>query len=89
MFFNDAAYGSAKSGRSIDKPIGTITCVNKHSVVIGEHIRPITIQEQASAQSFPSDYAWPESTTLTKQMIGNAVPPVMAKEVTLAVLRTA
>tara|TARA_R110000851_G_C12974690_1_gene555700 strand:+ start:92 stop:1003 length:912 start_codon:yes stop_codon:yes gene_type:complete len=84
--FLDAAYGSELGGRSIDKPIGTITTVNKHSLVIGDHIRPITIGEQAAAQTFPLGYKFPKSTTLTKQMIGNAVPPIMAKKITEAVL---
>jgi DNA (cytosine-5)-methyltransferase 1 len=87
--FLDAAYGSAKSGRSIDKPIGAITTINKHSVVFGDYIRPITIKEQAAAQTFPSNYLWPESKTITKKMIGNAVPPVMAKKVTEAILKAA
>lgn len=87
--FLDAAYGSAKSGRSIDKPLGTITTVNKHSVVIGDFIRPITIAEQARAQSFPDSYKFPESKTLAKKMIGNAVPPMMAEKVTRAILKSA
>jgi DNA (cytosine-5)-methyltransferase 1 len=87
--FLDAAYGSEKGGRSIDKPIGTITTINKHSVVIGDYIRPITIPEQAAAQTFPVHYHFPASKTLTKQMIGNAVPPLMAKKVTLAALLAA
>lgn len=84
--FLDAAYGSARSGRSIDKPLGTVTTVNKHSLVIGDKIRPLSIKEQAAAQTFDESYIWPKSTVLTKMMIGNAVPPVMAQRVTSAVL---
>lgn len=84
--FLDAAYGAEKSGRSLDKPLGTVTTVNKHSLVIGDKIRPLSIQEQAAAQTFDENYQWPESKTVTKMMIGNAVPPVMAKEFTQAVL---
>ncbi|HAV1520171.1 TPA: DNA cytosine methyltransferase [Vibrio parahaemolyticus] len=87
--FLDAAYGTARSGRSIDKPLGTVTTVNKHSLVIGDQIRPLSIREQAAAQTFNDDYQWPKSTTLTKMMIGNAVPPVMAKEITMAVQKAA
>lgn len=84
--FLDAAYGSELGGRSIDKPIGTITTVNKHSIVIGDHIRPITISEQAAAQTFPLGYKFPKLKTLAKQMIGNAVPPIMSKKITRAVV---
>ncbi len=87
--FLDASYGSAKGGRSIHKPLGTVTCVNKHSLVIGDNIGPITLKEGARAQTFPDDYIWPSSKTLTKNMIGNAVPPLMAREVTKAALRAA
>lgn len=87
--FLDAAYGTEKGGRSLDKPLGTVTTVNKHSLVIGDKIRPLTILEQARAQSFDDSYKWPKSKTLTKMMIGNAVPPVMAEEITKAVLKAA
>jgi DNA (cytosine-5)-methyltransferase 1 len=87
--FLDAAYGTERSGRSLDKPLGTITTVNKHSLVMGDKIRPLSILEQARGQSFSDDYQWPESKTVTKMMIGNAVPPVMAREITKAVLLAA
>lgn len=87
--FLDAAYGTARSGRSIDKPLGTVTTNNKHSLVIGDKIRPLNLEELAAAQTFASGYQWPGSKVLTKMMIGNAVPPVMAKEITNAVLRAA
>ncbi|MBB1391686.1 DNA cytosine methyltransferase [Shewanella sp. SG44-6] len=87
--FLDAAYGGEIGGRSLDKPIGTIMTVNKHSLVHGDYIRPITVAEQAAAQSFPSNYVFPKSQTLAKMMIGNAVPPLLAKSVTQAVLAAA
>lgn len=78
---------SAKSGRSIDKPLGTVTTVNKHSLVIEDKIRPLSIREQAAAQTFDDSYLWPDSAMTTKMMIGNAVPPLMAQRVTEAVLK--
>ncbi|WP_210467520.1 DNA cytosine methyltransferase [Vibrio crassostreae] len=87
--FLDAAYGSAKTGRSLDKPLGAITTVNKHSLVIGDKIRPLSIDEIAAAQTFDPHYVWPKSKVLTKMMIGNAVPPLMAEKITRAVLKAA
>lgn len=87
--FLDAAYGTERSGRSIHKPLGTVTTVNKHSLVVGERIRPLTVKELASAQSFDDDYVWPTSSTAAKTMIGNAVPPLMAKAVVEVALRAA
>ena len=66
-----------------------MTTVNKHSLIIGDKIRPLSIREQAAAQTFDADYQWPKSATLTKMMIGNAVPPQMAKEITIAVKKAA
>jgi DNA (cytosine-5)-methyltransferase 1 len=87
--FLDAAYGTARTGRSLDKPLGTVTTVNKHSLVIGDEMRALTISEQAAAQTFRNDYVWPKPKTITKLMIGNAVPPLMAYEVTKAILKAA
>ncbi|MGR5096099.1 DNA cytosine methyltransferase [Vibrio maritimus] len=87
--FIDSAYGSATSGHSIHAPIPTITTVNKHSLVIGDKIRPITIEEIAAAQTFPADYNWPASKVATKAFIGNAVPPAFAKRLTDYVLQYA
>ncbi len=84
--FLDAAYSGEKGGRSLDKPLGTVTTVNKHSLVIGDKIRPLSISEQARAQTFEEDYIFPKSRTLTKMMIGNAVPPKMAEVFTKWVL---
>ena len=85
--FLDAAYGSARTGRSLDKPLGTVTTVNKHYLVNGEYIRPLNVKELALAQTFPENYIWPDSVTDTKLMLGNAVPPYMAKELTSAIFR--
>jgi DNA (cytosine-5)-methyltransferase 1 len=87
--FLDAAYGSATSGRSLDKPLGTVTTVNKHSLVIGDEMRALTVSEQAAAKTFREDYVWPKPKTISKLMIGNAVPPLMAYEVTKAILKAA
>ena len=85
--FMDASYGSAISGRSIDAPLGTVMTVNKHYLVMGEYIRPLSIPELADAQTFRSDYIWPESKTMAKEMIGNANPPYMAEMITKALIK--
>ena len=58
--FIDSAYGSARTGRSIDKPLGTVKTVNVHSLVIGDQMRALTVKELAAAQTFPDDYIWPK-----------------------------
>ncbi|USD58540.1 DNA (cytosine-5-)-methyltransferase [Vibrio sp. SCSIO 43155] len=85
----DAAYGSAKTGRSINKPLGSVLCANKHYLVIGDLIRPLSVSELAKAQSFDENYIWPKSKVKAKQLIGNAVPPLMAEKILEAVLTAA
>ena len=48
------------------------------------------ISQKATArlQTFPDDYKFSESKTLTQQIIGNAVPPLLAKELGLAILKS-
>jgi DNA (cytosine-5)-methyltransferase 1 len=87
--FLDASYGQEVGGRSLDKPIGTITTVNKHSLVMGDYIRALTVKELSAAQTFRESFLLPEGRTIAKKLIGNAVPPRMAREVTKAVLLAA
>lgn len=87
--FIDTAYGTSRTGFSIHKPIGTIMTSNKHSVVYRDLIRPLSVEEQALAQSFDEDYIWPESKVDAKRLIGNSVPPLMAEKVISAFLQAA
>ncbi|MBT2979830.1 DNA cytosine methyltransferase, partial [Vibrio anguillarum] len=63
--FLDAAYGTERGGRSIHKPLGTVTTNNKHSLVIEDKIRPLSLREIAAAQTFPEWYQFPQSKTQT------------------------
>ena len=49
--------------------------------------RPITVREAARLQSFPDTFAFPadQSMTSVAKQIGNAVPPLLARAVALAV----
>jgi DNA (cytosine-5)-methyltransferase 1 len=70
-----------------DRPAPTITtnCNKYGNGRFGHHDmsqdRAISIREAAILQSFPDDYVFipPEKITLTARMIGNAVPPKLAK----------
>jgi DNA (cytosine-5)-methyltransferase 1 len=70
-----AYYGNSKSGRSLNRPIGTITTRDRWAVVDGDRMRMITKEENMLAMSFPADYISPTSHKLTVHMGGNAVPP--------------
>lgn len=49
--------------------------------------RSITVREAARLQTFPDDYVFLGSNVVTYKMIGNAVPPIFAKKVALALHR--
>jgi site-specific DNA-cytosine methylase len=51
-------------------------------------VKQVTSEATALLQSFPTSYQFPESKTLTQQIIGNAVPPLLAKELGLAILKS-
>ena len=50
--------------------------------------RSITIKEAALLQSFPNDYDFMGSKGFCYKMIGNAVPPEMAKNIALGILKS-
>jgi DNA (cytosine-5)-methyltransferase 1 len=77
--------GSGLTGRSLDRPVGTITTKNRWGVVDGERMRMFSRDESRAAMSFPDDYHLPPGVTLATHMLGNAVPPQLARRVISAV----
>jgi len=76
--------GSGKTGRSLDRPVGTITTKNRWGVVDGDRMRMFTADESRAAMSFPDDYILTGGVTLDTHLLGNAVPPKFAKKVITA-----
>lgn len=77
--------GSGKTGRSLDRPIGTITTRDRWAVVDGDRMRMLTRFECRDAMSFPSDYQIPDNHRLAIHLLGNAVCPEPAKQILNAV----
>ncbi|WP_182343297.1 DNA cytosine methyltransferase [Comamonas koreensis] len=72
--------GSGETGRSLRRPIGTITTRDRWAVVDGKRMRMLTRHECRAAMGFPADYQLPETHKQAVHMLGNAVcPPVAAK----------
>ncbi|WP_430644024.1 DNA cytosine methyltransferase [Aeromonas salmonicida] len=68
--------GSGLTGRSLARPIGTITTRDRWAVVDGDRMRMLTVDETALAMSFPLTTKRPAVKKLAVHMLGNAVPPL-------------
>lgn len=77
-------YGGTKNGRSIERPIGTITTRDRWAIVNGDRMRMINVDEVMSAMTFPKSYHRPSTSKLAVHMAGNAVPPLAMCEVITA-----
>lgn len=76
-----AYYGNEKSGRSLSKPLGTITTKERFALVHGDKMRLLTVEEYRKGMGFPDHYLLPSSKSSAVKMLGNAVCPPVAKEI--------
>lgn len=81
-----AYYGNEAGGRSLDRPLGTVTTRDRYALVEGDRLRMLQVDEYRQAMGFPAHYRLPENQTLAKHLLGNAVCPPVAQEVIAAVL---
>lgn len=79
--------GSGTTGRSLDRPIGTLTTRARWAVVDGPRVRMVSVPEAAAFMGFPTGYGLPASATQAHHLLGNAMPPKMARDVLLALRR--
>jgi len=81
--------GSGKTGRSLARPIGTITTRDRWAVVDGDRMRMLTRFECRDAMSFPASYQLPDNHRLAVHLMGNAVCPEPVKHIIQAVKEAA
>lgn len=84
--FISSYYGNEKGGRSIARPIGTITTRDRHAIIDGDRMRMLSAQECRAAMGFPADYILPAAHRDAVHMLGNAVCPPAARDVITAIL---
>ena len=84
-----AYYGSEHGGRSLSRPIGTITTKDRYAYVRGDEMRMLNIPEYRRAMGFPDDYQLPDNRAMALKMLGNAVCPPDATEIIKEMLRVA
>lgn len=81
--------GSGLTGRSLDRPIGTITTRDRWAIVDGDRMRMLSRWECRDAMSFPDSYQLPDNHRLAVHMLGNAVCPEPARQIIEAVKEAA
>lgn len=82
-------YGNTKIGRSLDRPIGTITTRDRWAVVDGDRMRMLSRWECRDAMSFPETYQLPDNHRLAVHLLGNAVCPVPVSHIIGQIRRAA
>lgn len=76
-----AYYTSVTGGRSLDRPIGTLTTVDRYALVRGDRMRMLTSREYQLLSSFPADYVVTGNHREQVRAWGNSVPPLLAAHV--------
>lgn len=75
--------GSGQTGRSIERPIGTITTIDRWAIIDGNMMRMLQPSEARIAMGFRSTYRLPENRRDAMMMLGNAVSPPVATDLLL------
>jgi DNA (cytosine-5)-methyltransferase 1 len=81
-----AYYGNERGGRSLDRPLGTVTTRDRYAVVEGYLMRMLTVDEYRAAMGFPASYVLPANRRLATHLLGNAVCPQVACDLIAALL---
>ncbi len=76
--------GSGLTGRSLSRPIGTITTRDRWAVIDGNRMRMVMVEEARAAMSFRPDYKLPNNKRDAMHVLGNAVCLTVEREVILA-----
>ena len=71
-----------------DKPSRVIGNFRKNMLIHPEQPRGLSVREAARLQSFPDNYVFVDSIGFQQQQVADAVPPLLAKAVAEALLRT-
>jgi len=73
--------GSGDTGRSLQRPIGTLTTRDRWAVVDGDRMRMVNKFEARAIQGFRPTYLLPANHADAIFMLGNSVPPPLATTV--------
>lgn len=82
-----AYYGNSKGGRSLDRPIGTITTRDRWAIIRGDKMRMLSVSECRDFMSFPDYTILPKKHSDAVHMLGNAVCPEAHRRLMQALAR--
>lgn len=81
--------GSGETGRSLQRPIGTLTTRARWAVIDGDRMRMVRAAEGRALMGFPNGYQLPANEATAWHLIGNAVGPVQAADLITLIRRAA
>jgi DNA (cytosine-5)-methyltransferase 1 len=81
--------GSGATGRSLERPLGTLTTKARWAVIDGDRMRMLMSQEAKLVQGLPADYLLPANEAEANFLIGNAVCPQVPCDLIEALGRSA
>ncbi|KON79388.1 DNA cytosine methyltransferase [Azoarcus sp. PA01] len=87
--FMTAYYSNERGGRSLSRPVGTITTRDRWAVIDGDRMRMLNVDECRRAMGFPDDYQLPARQKDALHMLGNAVVPTVARDIINAIREAA
>lgn len=87
--FLTAYYGNERGGRSLGRPLGTVTTRDRYAVIDGDRMRMLSADEYRQAMGFPADYRLPVSHKDAVHLLGNAVVPIVAADIINEIRRAA
>lgn len=77
--------GSGQTGRSVHRPLGTITTKPRWLVVDGDRCRMLSVQESRAVMGMRADLQLPAAVEPAMKLLGNAVCPPVARDVLTAI----
>lgn len=80
---------SADAGRSLDRPLGTVTTKDRYALVRGDKLRMLSVSELRRAMGFRDGYILTGTRHEQVKQLGNAVCPPVAQRLVRAVLEAA
>lgn len=81
--------GSGETGRSLYRPLGTITTRDRWAVIDGDRMRMLSSDECRKAMGFPDGYLLPATHKEAVHLLGNAVCPPVARDLIQAIKEAA